>query len=592
MKSDRILFAFVLVGVILIVLSSFTGSVRFLTVLSGSMSPTLNQGDMVVSASVPLTAIKPGDVISFRSTDGKTLVTHRVVEAKSDGFIVKGDANEDPDPTAVGLTQVVGRMAFSLPLFGYLLFFSKSFYGFLVFIVVPGVLIIINEGKKIRGIMKSGSAPKPLLLFGVLAAIMLMNFGPTHAYFNDLEQSAGNVIALAPDACLFTNVTKYWTDTCFNRMDAAYNSTFYLVYHNDTGKVTATNPGGFYIYINISDTPNITSLQVTDNILGNILSSGDFKTKGGNSFQVALSSGEGITKSFNWSFDGTTLSASLKPGKTIKADDWIWMVLHVEYAIDSLTWDEAANLFPHLYTNQLTVAINGQTYHSEASLTARVKMVGTDFGKYGYSFLTLVGAPEPPQPTPPAIESLTIALNETNSTTELNETDNSTIEANTTIEEPILNETLDNSTIETNQSDTGLNETLQENTTMDMNTTEPGLNETIPGNTTMETNVTEPGGNSTNETIEEPVLNETAVYHMEVGWNTFTVPSDWAPTTAMQLTIDYPQLYVIAYEYIDGDLAGNWSGYVREDPESENFDVLPNSLLWIWPSEPVDIVIG
>lgn len=573
MKTETLLYAFVGFGAVLIVLSTFSNVLGVFTALGGSMAPTINLGDLVVTAGVNPADIKVGNIITFK--ESTSIVTHRVVGITDAGFLTRGDANNAADASIVKASQVIGVVQFSIPLAGYLFHYAKSFLGFVILVIIPGMIIIVGETKKIIQYKKASKFQASMLIFfgsAMLAAMLFSNMASSELYFSDME-NVNKQFSAWMDFSTPINVTKYWTDTCFNRMDGpAYNSTFYLVYHNDTGKVTATNPGGFYIYINISNTPNITSLQITDDILGNILSSGDFRSKGGNSFQVALSSGEAITSKFTWDFDGTTLSATLKPGQKIKADKWIWAVFHIEYAIDSLTWDEATSLFPHLYTNQLTVVVNGQTHYSGANLTAHIKMVGKDFGKYGYSSVDLMNAPEPS--APPAIESLAAVLNEMNSTTESNVTDNSTFE--------------------TNQSDTGLNETVQENTTIEGNVTELGLNETIPENVTIETNTTETGGNSTIETnTTEPGLNETTgpianetttVYPMVAGYNSFLVPDTWA-TSAFQLPIDYPLILDVSYV----DAENNTITYAAGSPVEQSFDIIAGMTITINASGPFDI---
>jgi signal peptidase len=557
--TDKILFAFVLVGVILIVLSTFSGSVRFLTVLSGSMSPTLNPGDMVVAAAVPMTMIQPGDVISFRGGDEKTLVTHRVVEVKSDSFVVKGDANEDPDPEAVMMGNVAGKMVFSLPMFGYVLHFAKSFWGFLVFIVVPGVLIIVNESRKIKGMLKSSSKSKPILLFGVLSIILLMNFGPTHAYFNDAELSEGNILALALDACEFTNVTKWWSDTEFVPMsDPIYGNQFYIVLHGD-GTVSSTNPGGFFININITNLPNAGDLVITDQIFENtwINPNGDFAPhpKIQNSihlyeFYVIEDGSTDVTKWFTWNFDGEKLTVTLKDGKDIGPAESLYVTFHVKYNITYISEDDKAIHFPsgmHLYSNKATILINGSLYFesSKADLTAVLKPVGppeeviTGTGYESTSMaLTTDGAVEEPVLN----ETIEAPANET-----IDVPDNSTIEVPSNETAPEDNSTID---VPQNESDT------QDNSTTESNTTESGLNETTP-----------------------------VTYHMEAGPNTFLVPDTWA-TNALQLTVDYPLILEISYTDAEGAVVT----YAGGAPDTESFDIVAGMTITINASEPFDIV--
>lgn len=119
-------------------------------VLSSSMSPTIDAGDVVVVRDADPSAIETGDVITYRSpTDADRRVTHRVVAVQSwDGgpaFRTKGDANEEADAALVPAENVVGVVWFHIPLVGYLLQFASSTVGIALLVVVPAVLLVVTE---------------------------------------------------------------------------------------------------------------------------------------------------------------------------------------------------------------------------------------------------------------------------------------------------------------------------------------------------------------------------------------------------------------------------------------------------------------
>ncbi len=100
------------------------GADKSYTVLSGSMSPTLHPGDVIIVKGENPTDIKNGDIITVES--GSFIYTHRVVEKLGgDRFSLKGDANEDPDPNLVEASQIIGKVVLVFP-FGYL----YTSYGF------------------------------------------------------------------------------------------------------------------------------------------------------------------------------------------------------------------------------------------------------------------------------------------------------------------------------------------------------------------------------------------------------------------------------------------------------------------------------
>ena len=70
-------------------------------VLSGSMRPGIEPGDMAVTAPVAMSSLVVGDVIAYFPPGEKVAVLHRIVElGREDGrtwVVTKGDANPTPD---------------------------------------------------------------------------------------------------------------------------------------------------------------------------------------------------------------------------------------------------------------------------------------------------------------------------------------------------------------------------------------------------------------------------------------------------------------------------------------------------------------
>jgi signal peptidase I len=79
----------------------------------GSMLGTLRPGDQVVIEPVPLTAIRPGDIVAFRQTiadDGKLPIVHRVVAIRPMGLLTQGDNNAQVDEELVAADRLLGRV--------------------------------------------------------------------------------------------------------------------------------------------------------------------------------------------------------------------------------------------------------------------------------------------------------------------------------------------------------------------------------------------------------------------------------------------------------------------------------------------------
>lgn len=136
--------------------TQFGGNTHFLVILSGSMEPEYPVGGLAILKQTNITNIQIGDVIAFKpanNEDTQIFVTHRIVEITEEGFITKGDANEDIDMSIVKPQQVVGRAEFVIPYLGYGLMklsnLLKTKFGFLLIILIPASVILLTELRKI-----------------------------------------------------------------------------------------------------------------------------------------------------------------------------------------------------------------------------------------------------------------------------------------------------------------------------------------------------------------------------------------------------------------------------------------------------------
>lgn len=144
----------IIASVAFVIIPVLKGETHFLIVLSGSMEPTIRRGDIVVSAKVDVSTLKEGDIITFRYTGEKNCITHRISKVLKTEygiyFETKGDANEDKDTRLARDDEVIGKVTFVIPYLGYLPAFARTTLGWIILVVIPGILIIINEILKIR----------------------------------------------------------------------------------------------------------------------------------------------------------------------------------------------------------------------------------------------------------------------------------------------------------------------------------------------------------------------------------------------------------------------------------------------------------
>lgn len=132
------------------------GGYKPLNVLGASMEPAIKIGSVVIVKSIEPHQIKIGDIITYKpsmnlnsSNNNQTMVTHRVIkiynENNSIAFETKGDANKTSDGNRITRNELIGKVGIAVPYAGKLGQFAKSRVGFLLFIILPGLAIIIIE---------------------------------------------------------------------------------------------------------------------------------------------------------------------------------------------------------------------------------------------------------------------------------------------------------------------------------------------------------------------------------------------------------------------------------------------------------------
>lgn len=100
-----------------------------MTVMSGSMTPVIGTGDLIVDNPVSATQashLRVGQIISFRAAPGSQRVfTHRIVAVRVSrglvSYVTKGDANNAADSSARPASDVIGVFSFAIPRGGYVL---------------------------------------------------------------------------------------------------------------------------------------------------------------------------------------------------------------------------------------------------------------------------------------------------------------------------------------------------------------------------------------------------------------------------------------------------------------------------------------
>ena len=117
-------------------------------VLTDSMYPVIESGDLIICNTANAEEIAEGDIISFYDPmgNGTSVVTHRVLEiVKEDGkisFRTKGDNNNTEDQTLVPGDSLIGIYQIRIPKVGHVAMFMQTTTGLMVCVVLPIVLLV------------------------------------------------------------------------------------------------------------------------------------------------------------------------------------------------------------------------------------------------------------------------------------------------------------------------------------------------------------------------------------------------------------------------------------------------------------------
>jgi signal peptidase len=119
---------------------------RALVIGGGSMEPTIGRGAFVLALPAGPDGYAVGDVVTVQQ-GGATPYTHRITRlADLEGVPyveTRGDANAGPDPALVPTAAVIGRIAMSVPLLGYLALLLGTVAGLAGFLGVCAAALFL-----------------------------------------------------------------------------------------------------------------------------------------------------------------------------------------------------------------------------------------------------------------------------------------------------------------------------------------------------------------------------------------------------------------------------------------------------------------
>lgn len=113
-KSKRVylgnaLTALAVVAVVMLII--YFKFIFFTVVISDSMNPTLEKGDLVLMQKI-IVEPKVGDIITFKVPEIELPITHRIASISGNEIRVKGDANPNEDSWRITDKNIIGKIVF------------------------------------------------------------------------------------------------------------------------------------------------------------------------------------------------------------------------------------------------------------------------------------------------------------------------------------------------------------------------------------------------------------------------------------------------------------------------------------------------
>lgn len=127
------------------------GGYSIYTIITESMVPKYNVGDMVIAKKIPITELKVNDDIVYlgnKNDFAGKIVTHQIIEIEKKGnelyFHTKGIANMIEDPL-VEENQILGKVVMKGTILSLISKIVNNPYGFYFVIFVPFAILLVME---------------------------------------------------------------------------------------------------------------------------------------------------------------------------------------------------------------------------------------------------------------------------------------------------------------------------------------------------------------------------------------------------------------------------------------------------------------
>jgi signal peptidase len=119
------------------------------TVMSGSMTPAILTGDVVIDERIRPMDTRIGDIITFQDPHRKRLLTHRLRSVRRERDVVqmvtKGDANNTVERWSIPVRGELGRVRYRVPMVGRLLWRTRTPQARIFMVALPALALGLVE---------------------------------------------------------------------------------------------------------------------------------------------------------------------------------------------------------------------------------------------------------------------------------------------------------------------------------------------------------------------------------------------------------------------------------------------------------------
>lgn len=110
---------------------------RAYVIITDSMKPNLNIGDIILIQKTENDQIDTGDIVTYKVSENSERITHRIVEKSSDIYVTKGDNNKLEDKNIVRFENIEGKYIYKIPFIGKIFLKAENLlYVFFISIII------------------------------------------------------------------------------------------------------------------------------------------------------------------------------------------------------------------------------------------------------------------------------------------------------------------------------------------------------------------------------------------------------------------------------------------------------------------------